>query len=420
MESELGSPRLGRVEPRPVTTELTRPLLLLMAAACGMAVANLYYNQPLLPQIGRSIEATERQLGLLPMLTQAGFALGVFLLAPLGDTTERRRLILIMLGLVTVSLAGAAVSPNLACLAVASFAIGITSVISTQVLPFAVSLARPEERGKTVGTIASAMLMGVLLSRTLSGFIGEHFGWRAMYGLACALMVGLAILMKTMLPASRPSVSLPYPRLLLSMWHLTREYPLLRQATLNGILLYGSLSAFWATLVFQVEGPNFHYGPAATGMFGLVAALGAMGAPLAGKWADSRSARTLVGFAAVSMFAGFLILWGFGEHLAGLIAGVIVLDLGAQIATVSNQATVYSLAPEAQSRMYTVYRACYSLGGSAGAYGGVWAWSLWGWSGVCGFGLSLLAVALGCHWWANRGEIMPVGLEERLVPAVAE
>jgi predicted MFS family arabinose efflux permease len=253
-----------------------------------------------------------------------------------------------------------------------------------------------------VGSIASAMLVGVLLSRTLSGVIGQAFGWRAMYGLACVLMIGLAIVMKALLPKSQPTVTMPYHKLIHSMWHLTREHALLRQATLNGMLLYGALSVFWATLVFLVESPAYRYGPAVAGMFGLVGALGALGAPVAGRLADKRGARSLVGYAGLSMLAAFLVLWGFGTHLAGLIVGVIFLDLAAQAATVSNQATVYSLDPEAHSRLYTVYRASYSMGGSIGAFLGVTAWSLCGWNGVCAIGSALILVALALHWWASR------------------
>ena len=394
--------RTDAISPVAAPTQLTRPLLITMAAACGLAVANLYYNQPLLPEVARTFHASVRQVGLLPMLTQAGFALGVFLLAPLGDTTERRRLILIMLGLVTVSLIAAALAPSLWFLAAASFAVGVTSVISTQVLPFAVALGRPHERGKTVGSIASAMLMGVLLSRTLSGFVGEYFGWRVMYGVAALLMVALALAMKALLPRSEPAITMPYHRLIHSMWHLTREHALLRQATLNGMLLYGALSVFWATLVFLVESPAYNFGPAVAGMFGLVGALGALGAPITGRLADKRSPRVLVGFAAGAMLVGFLVLWGCGTHLAGLIVGVIILDLAAQIGTISNQATVYSLAPEAHSRLYTVYRASYSLGGSAGAFCGVTMWSFHGWNGVCALGAGLVTIALVFHWRASR------------------
>lgn len=382
--------------------ELTRALLLTMAVACGLGIANLYYNQPLLPQIARSLHATVRQVGSLPMLAQVGFGIGVFFIAPLGDLLERRRLILTMLALVTLSTVAAAFAPNLMCLAVASFAIGITSVISTLVLPFAVALARPEERGRTVGTIASALLIGVLLSRTLSGVVGQMWGWRVMYGIAGGLMIGLVLLMRALLPRSRSSAVMSYRKLLVSMFTLFRQEPILREATVNGMLCYGALSAFWATLVFFVESPLYGYGAAVAGMFGLVAALGAMAAPLIGRLTDRRSPRLIVGWAVSLMLLGFAELWCAGGHLWGLIVGVILLDLAAQCATISNQVSVYSLAPEAQSRLYTVYRAAYSLGGALGAFLGVYAWSLFQWNGVCAVGCTLLGLALLFHRHAQR------------------
>jgi predicted MFS family arabinose efflux permease len=373
-----------------------------MAFACGLGISNVYYNQPLLAQIQRSMHVSVSQVGILPTLTQMGFALGVFFLAPLGDVLERRRLILTMLGLVTVALLAAALAPNLPFLAVASLAIGVTSVISTLVLPFAVALSRPEERGATVGSIVSAMLIGILLSRTLSGAIGQVWGWRTMYGIAGGLMIALALTLRALLPRSQPPVALSYGRLLHSMLDLLRAEPILREATLNGMLLYAALSAFWATLVFLVEGPAYHYGSAVAGMFGLVAAGGALMAPLAGRLADRHSPRFLVGVATATMLVGFLLLWAFGIQLWGLIAGVIILDVAAQAATISNQASVYSLAAEAHSRLYTVYRAAYSLGGSAGACLGVYGWSHAGWNGVCVVGVALLAIALLAHGILQR------------------
>jgi predicted MFS family arabinose efflux permease len=385
--------------------ELTRTLLLTMAVACSLCIANLYYNQPLLPQIARSLHATVRQVGALPVLGQVGFGIGVFFIAPLGDLLEKRRLILRMLALVTIALAVAAFAPNLTVLAVASLAIGITSVISTLVLPFAVALSRPEERGKTVGTIASAMLIGILLSRTLSGFVGQMWGWRVMYGVADGLMIALLLLMRILLPRSQPTTDMPYRKLLVSMSHLFRKEAVLREATFNGALCYAALSAFWATLVFYVESPVYHYGAAVAGMFGLVAALGALAAPMIGRLTDRCSPRVIVGWAVAMMLVGFLELWWLGGHLWGLIVGVILIDLAAQCATISNQASVYSLAPDAQSRLYTVYRAAYSIGGSLGAFLGVYAWSLYQWNGVCAVGCVLLGSALALHHqaqWTHR------------------
>ena len=387
----------------PNAPTLTPALRTLMAVACGLTIANLYYSQPLLEQIAHNLRLTERQAGILPTLTQGGFALGVFFIAPLGDVLERRRLILIMLALVTLSLIAAALAPNLSCLAVASFAIGVTSVISTLVLPFAVALARPEERGATVGSIASAMLIGILLSRTLSGIVGQACGWRVMYAIASGMMILLALILRRSLPRSQPPARLAYIPLLRSMLSFLRTQPVLREATLNGMLCYAALSAFWATLAFFTGGPPYHYGPARAGMFGIVAAGGALLVPRIGKLADTISPRLLVGAATGTMLAGYVLLWAAGTHLWGLIAGVIVLDMANQAATVSNQASVYSLAHDAHSRLYTIYRAAFSLGGFAGAYLGAWGWSVWGWNGVCGVGAVLLAIAFVLHFvWQAR------------------
>ena len=382
--------------------ELTRPLLFTMALACGLAIANVAYNQPLLGQISASLHVSHRAAGVLPSLTQMGFACGVFFIAPLGDILERRRLILVMLGLVSLSLVATALAPNMTMLGICGLAVGVTSVISTLVLPFAVALSRSDQRGATVGALSSAMLLGTLLSRTLSGAVGEYLGWRAVYTFAALFMIALALVMRALLPRSAPAASMPYPNLLRTMLGFLKTEPLLRQATLNGFLLYGALSAFWATLAFLMESPAYRYGPAAAGLFGLVGAGGALLAPHVGRLADAYSPRLLVGIAASGMLFSYLVLAGYGTHLPGLIAAVILLDLCAQAATISNQASVYSLPAHAHSRYYTVYRAAYSLGGSMGAWLGANAWTAYGWRGVCGTGISLLAAALFMHGIAAR------------------
>ncbi len=391
-----------------VVPELTRPLLYTMALACGLCIANVAYNQPLLGQISLSLNVSHREVGILPTVTQIGFASGVLFIAPLGDVLERRRLILIMLALVTVSLLATSIAPNMATLAVCGLAVGITSVISTLVLPFAVALSSPNQRGATVGAIAAAMLIGTLLSRTLSGAIGQWLGWRAVYLIAAGIMVALAMVMRALLPQSDPGKSMKYSDLMTSMASFVRAEPILRQATLNGMLLYASLSAFWATLAFFLESPTYRYGPAVAGLFGLAGAGGALLAPRVGRLADIYSPRILVGLSACGMLASYSVLWLFGKHLAGLVIGVVLLDLSAQSATISNQASVYSLPPEGHSRMYTVYRASYSLGGSMGAYLGVAGWSIAGWNGVCGVGVGVLLIALTAHLVAQRrGSSLP-------------
>lgn len=389
----------------PAAKGLTPALLATMAIACALGVANNYYCQPLLVAIARSLGTTDRAIGSVPTLTQVGMGIGILLLAPLGDKVERRRLILTTTLLCAASLVVISLAPSLFLLQLASLAVGLSSVVSTLILPFAVSLGRPSERGRTVGTIVSAMLIGILLSRTISGVVGEHLGWRTMFGCASVLMLLMACVLRLLLPKSRPGVALPYGRLIASMLDLAREHRVLREATLNGVLLYGALSAFWASLVFFVESPAYGYGPSVVGLFGFVGAASATVAPLAGRLADRHDPRRLVGFAAGLMLLSYVLLAVFGAHLWGLVLGIVGLDLAAQAATISNQASVYSLPEPVHSRAYTVYRAAYSLGGAAGTFLGVWGWSVAGWTGVCAVGMGLILTALAFHALAQRRAI---------------
>lgn len=383
---------------------LTPSLLLLMAVACAIGLANNYYCQPLLVAMARNLHASDAAIGTLPTLTQVGMAFGIILVTPLGDRYERRKLVVATSLACSTSLLVFALAPNITVLQIASAAVGLTSVVSTLVLPFAVSLAEPSQRGKTVGTIASSMLLGILLSRTISGSVGEHFGWRTMFFLASGMMATLALVLRIALPTSRPTANaLPYAKLLASMVQLAREHRSLREATTSGILLYGSLTAFWASLAFFCESPAYGFGPSTIGLFGFVGAAGAMSAPFAGRLADRMNPRQLVFISALLMLLSYGIMAAFGTQLWGLIAGILLLDAACQAATVSNQATVYSLPSEVHSRAYTVYRASFSLGGAAGAYLGVWGWSQGGWMGVCAVGTGLITSALAAHFLFQSG-----------------
>jgi predicted MFS family arabinose efflux permease len=375
---------------------LSRPLVLLMAITCGITVANLYYNQPLLAQMAHDFHVTARQISSIALLTQVGTACGMLLFVPLGDITERRRLIVILLGAVTLALLLAASATGLAWLSLASLAIGLLSVIPHLIVPFAAQLARPEQRGQAVGSVMSGLLIGILLARTVSGSLGALFGWRAVYLLAAVLMVALALTLLRLLPRSRPSVALSYGGMLLSLTHLVRQQPLLRQAALIGALIFGAFSAFWTTLVFLLERAPYRYHPAsqAAGLFGLVGVVGAAAAPLVGRVADRYGPRFTLGVALMVLVGSYAVFALFGFALWGLILGVILLDFGVQSAHVSNQTRLYGLLPEARSRLNTVYMVCYFIGGSIGSALGAWGWSLAGWRGVCAAGLTLSGLAL--------------------------
>lgn len=363
-----------------------------MAIASGATVANLYYNQSLLVLMAESFHASTQAVAFIPMMTQIGYAVGILLFVPLGDLVERRRLIITMLGATALALGLAALSPSMTWLSIASFAIGITAISAQILIPFAAQLANPQVRGRVVGTVVSGMLIGILLARTISGFVGATFGWRAMYWLASGAMLLLAVILSKVLPKSQPLLKVTYQRLMVSLFKLVRQ-PVLQEAAMTGAMCFGAFNAFWTTLVFLLAQPPYHYGSNVAGLFGLVGVVGAVAAPLVGKIADRSSPNLTVGLGIAITLLSFLVFLGLERQLWGLIVGVTLLDLGVQTTQISNQARIYSLPVEFHSRLNALYVMFYFIGGAIGSFLAAYGWSRWQWNGVCVLSLAMLVVA---------------------------
>ena len=374
-----------------------------MALACGLVVANIYYNQPLLAAIGRDFGVSDSRASLIATATQAGYTLGMLLLVPLGDKLERKRFILWLLFGVAGCLAGAALAPSFWILAAASVLIGLCSAVPQLLLPMAAALAPEADRGRIVGRIMSGLLLGILLSRTISGFVAAHLGgWRVVFGGAAGLMLALAALLAWQLPRSYPSFRGTYAELMRSLGALVRELPTLRRSALVGMGAFAGFSVFWTTLVFHLESPTYHYGSDVAGLFGLVGAAGALAASLAGQAADTQGPRFAILVGVVLALAAYVVLGLTGGWLVGLVLGVLLLDVGVQAAHISNQTLIFSLRPEARSRLNTVYMTGYFTGGSLGSVLGGWAWMHYGWPGVCVAGGACVALALVAHQFYQR------------------
>jgi len=372
-----------------------------MAIIAGAAVANLYYNQPLLATIAHSFNASTEQVGFIPMMTQIGYALGLLLFVPLGDLMERRRLIVTMIVATALALAAAAVSPNITWLIVVSLIIGMTTIVPQLIVPFAAFLTKPEERGKSVGIVMSGLFVGIVLARVISGFVGANLGWQQMYWIASGLMILVAVISAVMLPKTEPPNQCSYRELMQSLGGLIREHGVLRQAALIGAMSFGANSVFWSTLVFFLEQPPRNYGSEVAGMFGLLGIAGAIAALVAGRLADKKGPILMVGLGIGISISSFLIFWLLGDLLGCLVLGVILLEIGVQTTHISNQTRIYSLPLAAHSRLNTVYMVSYFVGGSMGSYLANYAWRTWQWNGVCSAGLLMLAVALTTFCWTS-------------------
>ena len=391
--------------PKNPPTELGTLRLLAMATATGVAVANIYYNQPLLGiiehQFGRAGAAAA-----IPTATQLGYAAGLFLLTPLGDILHRRPLIVGQFILLSVALAGAAAAPSAAFLVAASFLVGALATVAQQIIPFAASLARPERRGATIGTVMSGLLAGILLSRTLSGFVGAHAGWREMFWLSVPLSLASAALMAAVLPAVAPTSQIRYGAAIRSLATLWMREPALRVATTVQAALFGSFTVFWTVLALYLQGPRFHLGADVAGLFGVLGLAGMLAAPLAGRAADRSGPHATVRIASVIALAAWA-LFGFWGSIPALVAGVIALDLGVQGAMISNQHIIYALDATARSRINTVYMTGMFLGGAAGSAVATAAWSLGGWSAVCVAGAVMAASAIIVQSRGARSHVDP-------------
>ncbi len=375
-------------------TGLSRVALLAMAVASGIAVANIYYNQPMLGIIEADFPG-QSATGLVPTATQLGYAIGLFLLLPLGDLVHRRKLIIGQFVILAAALSLAAISSSAWMLVASSLVVGASSTVAQQIVPFAASLAPAEKRGATIGTVMAGVLSGILFSRTLSGFVGEHAGWREMFWIGVPMALAAAAMMFATLPAHAPTSRMRYHNAIKSLGDLWRHHPALRTATLVQASLFASFTAFWTILALYLQGPNFGLGADIAGLFGIVGAVGVFAAPVAGRIADKRGPHFVVWLGAALTVVAWLIFGAWASIIA-LVIGVIVLDFGIQSALVSNQHIIYALNPDARSRLNTIFMTGMFLGGAAGSAIASLAWQNGSWLGVTLVGgiLPLIALAL--------------------------
>lgn len=379
--------------PQTTPFTLSGKLVIIMAVASGVSVANIYYNQPILKDIAVSFGAEESKAGIVSMLTQVGYGCGLFFLVPLGDKVNRKKLVIILLALLSLVCAGLTVTTSLQQVYALSVAVGILSISAQVILPMAASLDSVTT-GKTVGIIFSGLLIGILGARIFAGLVSAWLGWRYVYGFSAVFVVVILFMLKQHLPDIKNRFEGHYVQLLRSTLVQVKRFALLREAALSGGLIFGVFCSFWTTLTFHLSGAPFHFHTGIIGLFGFLAIAGAMGAPLFGKLADAgNSSRSLI-YAVLTILLSVVIAKVFPDSIAAMVICVLLLDIGVQAAQVTNVARIYSLDKTSNSRINTVYMTYYFVGGSIGTFAGLLCWKHGGWALVTWQMLVWAALAL--------------------------
>ncbi|WP_369942301.1 MFS transporter [Xanthomonas medicagonis] len=386
---------------------LRRAQVLLFACASGTSVANVYYAQPLLDALAAEFSIDPGAVGGLIGATQAGCALALLLVVPLGDRYARRPLMLWQGAALLLALLAVAAAPSLPVLVAGMLALGLLGTAMTQgLIAYAAASAAPAERGRVVGAAQAGVVIGLLLARVLAGAIADLGGWRAVYAVSAAAMLVLLLALRLALPALPPPHSPPgYLALLRSLLRMLAHERVLQLRGGIALLLFASFSIFWTALVLPLSAKPYTYSHATIGAFGLVGAIGALAAARAGRWADRGCAQRGSGAMLVLLLASWLPLAMGMQSLTALIAGIVALDMAGQAIHVLNQSLIFRGDAQAHSRRVAGYMLFYALGSGLGAIGSTTAYARFGWAGVCTLGAATSAAAL--LFWAATRRWMP-------------
>ena len=375
---------------------MTRPLMWLFAIAAGAAVGNLYYAQPLLSVIARSLHVPQATAGLLVTATQLGYAAGIFFIVPLGDIRDRRRLVPVMATLSGTALAACALAPDFVVLMIAMAAVGVTTVTGQVLTAFAGDLSDDASRGRVVGIVVSGLLTGILLARILAGLIAGAAGWRTVFGVAAVLMAVLAALLRRALPSAPAKASESYGSLLRSVFTLVRRQRVLQIMMVYGVISFATFTLFWTALTFLLSGAPYHYPASVIGLFAVAGLVGALAAQGAGRLHDRGWSNPAIGLSWLLATAAWAVSALGGRSLLWLLIAIVVFDIAIQSQRILNQARIFAISAEARSRINTAYVTGSFIGGAAGSIAAAILWSAGGWNAVviAGVCLSLAAASL--------------------------
>ncbi|OBZ12100.1 transporter [Bacillus sp. FJAT-27264] len=377
---------------------MSRSVALLFAIACGLAVSNIYYAQPLLDTLASEFSIPHSSIGVVITITQICYALGLLLLVPLGDLLNRRKLIVSQMTLSVLALITVGFAPGINVLFIGLAIVGLLAVVTQVLVAFAATLAAPAERGRIVGLVTSGIVIGILLARTVAGVLTDLAGWRSVYLFSAGMMAIIALILLRILPEEQRRATLSYPQLLRSVLALFVQERILRVRAVLALLIFMAFSILWTSLVLPLSAPPFSLSHTAIGAFGLAGVAGALAAARAGVLADRGFGQRTTGLALILLLASWALISLLHYSLLALLGGIILLDLAVQAVHVTNQSLIFNVRPEARSRLTAAYMIFYSIGSASGSLASTYVYAQGGWNAVCLLGAAVSAAAL--LFWA--------------------
>ncbi|CAF9926397.1 MAG: hypothetical protein GOMPHAMPRED_004127 [Gomphillus americanus] len=363
--------------------EFTFSLNLLFAFAACFTVADLYYSHPILNILAEDFHVSFEQASLVPTLSQAGYAIGLLFLCPLGDLFPRRTFILWLIWFTGTLWIGLCITTNFNVFLVLSFITCMTTVTPQLILPLVGDLAPVHRRATALSYVVSGMLFGMLIARVLSGILTQYTSWRIVYWLAFGLQYLILILLYFFMPdypSTNPS-GLNYFKMLWSIVTIARSHPLLIQASLVGFFTSTIFTGFWTTLSFLLSEPPFNYPPLYIGLFAFIGIAAMCLGPLFSRVVIDRYVplfSTIIG--ETVCLTGVIIGTFTGTFtVAGPVIQAFTIDAGLQITQIANRSAIYTILPQARNRVNTVYMVSVFVGQLVGTAVGNHLFAEGGW-----------------------------------------
>lgn len=383
----------------PQKQAISTPIVLLMAIACGLCTGSNYYNQPLLNSIAQDFNVTVSTTAYLSFTAQIMYTLGLLLLVPLGDMFEKKKAIVSFMSLGAVGQLICAFSPNIQVMFIGTAMSSLFSIAAQILIPFSTTLGDPKKSAQIVGTLMSGLLMGILLARTIAGFISSIMSWHAIYYMSGVLLIVAATLIARQLPTST-SPKIVYSEILKSMYQLLKTHQVLQKRAVLGALCFSVVSIVFTTMALLLSDVPFQYSDFQIGLVGLVGITGVVMGPWIGRQFQQGNEQKLTRYSLYLLLLSWLILSAAKLSLFIYLAGLVVIYISLTILHILNQNVVYAIDPLARSRLNSIYMTIYFLGAALGSFFAAWIWADYGWYGCCVFGIVISSVVIGVnHIW---------------------